>query len=452
MMHKGRFISLLMVLLIPAVLWAQSAAGESRHPYGLILYAQGSDLSIYRNGTLTDYDLSTSDVIGLPLFTGDLVQTGPGTFVEIQLQPSTTQLKIAENTTFRIQGLGGEGRGQIDLTYGRIRAKVESFAANVARDGSFPFSIRGQSAVAGVRGTDFGYDFIAGTDGETIPLTRVYCFEGSVEVTGTAGSGAAGGETGTGAETGSGATATGPGGQPAPAQVGPSSGSSTSFTDITGSVLIKANEMVTIAPPAPPAPPPAETGGTSTERTPQAKPPAPVIRTDPVAASVAQFWKSYDFQSRPISQDAAESRFPKLDQELDQHFGETVATAGQQDESPESDQASGEPQAASGQSGAGAQGGGSVTELPNESAPAPNPRLLPHETVSKTSQNLSMGIAIGGVTIGLAGAGLYYFGTDIFPGLSSETNGQLANGLIIAGTTLFGGGIIAYLVSLAANR
>ncbi len=70
----------------------------------------------------------------------------------------------------------------------------------------------------------------------------------------------------------------------------------------------------------------------------------------------------------------------------------------------------------------------------------------------KTAQNVSMGIAIGGTTLGIAGAGLYFFGTTMFPGMSSQTNSDLSNGLLISGCVLFGGGIISYLVSLAGAK
>ncbi len=299
MTHNRRFVLTLTALFVSITgVWAQAAADGSANPYGLILYAEGSDLTIYRNGTLTDYDLSSSDVIGLPLFAGDLVQTGPGTLVEVQLEPTRTQLKIAENTTFRIQSLGTAGTGEIDLTYGRIRAKVERLASNVASVGQYPFSVRGLAAVAGVRGTDFGFDYVAGTDGSTVPMTRIYCFEGAVEVNGINRTESPGQEAATPAKT---ATKT-----------------------IAGTVLIRADEMVTIA-----SVPVQEESGKQAGSTPfGTSHPESVFQTDSVSSSVTQFWDRYDFQSQPISSEAAERRFPKLGGELDSHFGETVGCVG----------------------------------------------------------------------------------------------------------------------------
>jgi hypothetical protein len=408
MIHKWRdFSAVIALILVAAAGWAQSAGGSNR-PFGLILYAQGNDVSIYRDGRLTDYDLATTDVIGLPVFTGDLVQTGPGTFVELQLQPSTTQLKIAENTTFRIQSMGSQGTGQIDLTYGRIRAKVEHFAAAVSSGGSFPFSIRGQGVVAGVRGTDFGYDYVAGTGGATIPLTRVYCFQGTVEVSGVSRQ------------------------QPTTVQTQTPEAQSAPET-ITGSVLLNADEMVSISA----APTREENGKPSGAASSAQTEDEPVIQTDSVSPAVTQFWKRYDFASSPISTDAAEQKFPKLNQELEQHFARTVAASGPASEAGVTPAASpaAEP---------------SPAPLPNENNPKPNPKLLPTQRIS-ISPAYSMGVAIGGLTIGLAGLGLSYFGTDIFPGMSSFTNGQLSNGLMISGGILFAGGLIAYLFSQAPN-
>lgn len=141
---------------------------------GIILYASGTELSIYRDGALHSYQLGYESAVGEPVYSGDMVQTGDATFVEIQLAPSNNVIKVAENTTFELTNLEAGGNGSFELTYGRVRARVRQLAMGER------FEISGRSASAGVRGTDFGFDLIAQPGGAM--AASVYCFEGSVDV------------------------------------------------------------------------------------------------------------------------------------------------------------------------------------------------------------------------------------------------------------------------------
>lgn len=151
---------------------------QEEEVFGIILYADGDEMSIFRQGELLSYDLLLDDVIGLPLLSGDMVQTEQGSSVEIQIMPSQSIIKVAENTTFQIGDLGTGGGADFELLYGRVRARVSRLT------GDEQFQIRGRSAIAGVRGTDFGFDYITRIGSNLAPSTSVYCFEGSVAVAG----------------------------------------------------------------------------------------------------------------------------------------------------------------------------------------------------------------------------------------------------------------------------
>lgn len=168
----------LALLAMCLCLFAQAAAAQesAAKSFGVVLYAEGDDLTVYRDKVLKTYAVAGGTVIGLKLMPGDLVQTGPGTFIEIQLAPSKSIIKVAENTSFRITGLGSDKGSTIDVVYGRIRAKVDSLL------GAGGFAIRGQTAVAGVRGTEFGYDVIAAPGIGDEPSSRIYCFSGKIKV------------------------------------------------------------------------------------------------------------------------------------------------------------------------------------------------------------------------------------------------------------------------------
>lgn len=164
----------------PLVVGAENPSGS-----GEIVYAEGKDFSVVRQGNRTSYAVSDPQVIGLPVAEGDLIQTGGGTFVEVQLLPRGSVIKIAENSSFLFKGLGPEGATvSLGLLYGRVRAKVATLSGNDS------FTIRTGSTVAGVRGTDFGMDsIIQPYDNQTsdavpsfTPSVRVYCFTGQVAV------------------------------------------------------------------------------------------------------------------------------------------------------------------------------------------------------------------------------------------------------------------------------
>lgn len=146
---------------------------------GVIVYAEGNDITILRAGRPHVLDAGFGEPLGEPLLPGDQLTTDENTYAEIQLLTSRNIVKVAENTTLVMTELTGEGDSALSVTYGRLRARVDRLTGNDR------FEVRGVTSVAGVRGTDFGYDQVLDpVTGELI--NRVYCFEGSVSVASTA--------------------------------------------------------------------------------------------------------------------------------------------------------------------------------------------------------------------------------------------------------------------------
>ena len=165
-----------MVLLVAyGALGQETGQSSGTSSFGVVIYAEGDTVSVIRDLRRTEYDAFTGELLGLPLFSGDLIQTDPDTYIEIQLLPSRSIIKVAENTSFTVEQISATGDGVFDLSYGRLRARVTRLA------GAQPFEIRGVGATAGVRGTDFGTDVIVEPVGGA-SLTRVYSFEGDVHV------------------------------------------------------------------------------------------------------------------------------------------------------------------------------------------------------------------------------------------------------------------------------
>ncbi len=165
-------ISVPIVALAMSVLCAGAAMAQAKAA-AVIEYASSDDVIVIRAGRA----LTIDDPFGLELQEGDNVQTGKATLLEIRLTRGNAVFKLAENTTF-VLSKAVSGETALSLVYGRLRAKVDTLSGNDA------FTLASASAVAGVRGTDFGMDVIASrSTGLSYPLTQVYCFEGEVIVT-----------------------------------------------------------------------------------------------------------------------------------------------------------------------------------------------------------------------------------------------------------------------------
>jgi hypothetical protein len=157
---------LLMLLLSPLRLSADQA---------LIIYASGEEIEIHdASGEVVE----VSELIGHPLGRGDTLITGEDSFVEIRLDPGRNVIKIAENTTFQLQGIEARASSIFQVFYGSVRARVQKLAK------AEEFGIRGGDAIAGVRGTDFGLNVLVDRDQEDAdPVTEIFCFNGKILVT-----------------------------------------------------------------------------------------------------------------------------------------------------------------------------------------------------------------------------------------------------------------------------
>ena len=130
---------------------------------GLISYFDG-DVSIRRGNTTLEADF------GLPVFQGDVLETGSNSLLIIQLN-SKGELKLRGNTILILEATGKET--SIILNSGSVFAKVNKLVNS-------SFSVRTPSMVAGVRGTEF---FVAyGRTVETEPDVWLCVNEGSVNV------------------------------------------------------------------------------------------------------------------------------------------------------------------------------------------------------------------------------------------------------------------------------
>ena len=123
------------------MVWAQGG------PKVLLVYADDeSALTV-----ITKEGVPRSAMMGDVIQAGETIKTAKTT-AEIQLDPNGSIIKLARNTTFKIEALAG-GQGQDTNRMSLVGGKIRTVAAKVT--GTEKYEIRTPTAVCGVRGTDF---------------------------------------------------------------------------------------------------------------------------------------------------------------------------------------------------------------------------------------------------------------------------------------------------------
>ncbi len=163
-------------IALMAALAAYVAGPVMGEPLARIAYWEGSGFTLARDGESVYYDLYASDPTGLDLEAGDVLLTEEDTYLELEGTATGSLIKVAENTSFALKS-ARNGGGVVEVTYGRVRARIENLT------GGAEFWVTGFDTVAGVRGTDFGYDLLFdAADPDAEKRTTVYTFQGAVEV------------------------------------------------------------------------------------------------------------------------------------------------------------------------------------------------------------------------------------------------------------------------------
>ncbi len=127
----------------------------------VITDANGFDVSFY---------------IGMGLSPGDQVVTGD-TSAELRLDPNGSIIRIAPETTFTVGSFQGRDNAP-ETSFAVDRGRMRMVAARITgRDSRY--SIVTPTAVAGVRGTDFGVS-VVGEGAGVLPSEELFVFEGEV--------------------------------------------------------------------------------------------------------------------------------------------------------------------------------------------------------------------------------------------------------------------------------
>ncbi len=149
---KRNFVTLLVIaLLFSFQLSAQNTAGLTGAE---LVYVDGAEFTVtYADGTVFDFKkggINEGDLIPV----GAMIKTGPKTLAELRIKPNRSIIKLSRGSQFKLESVatpGGGGSTSMSLASGKLRA----IAARIS--GAEEFKIRGQTAVCGVRGTDFTF-------------------------------------------------------------------------------------------------------------------------------------------------------------------------------------------------------------------------------------------------------------------------------------------------------
>ena len=159
-----KILLLLFIFAVPFIAIAQDTG-----PYAVLEYYE-DDLALEINDI--DGNPITDIYYGMELQEGDTIRTN-GTVAELRLDPNGSIIKLANDTVFTIEHLQRDASGSNDF---RLAAgKIHAVAARTKVASSY--RVRTQSAVCGVRGTDFGVVSIPGSE------EKAFVLEGLIDYT-----------------------------------------------------------------------------------------------------------------------------------------------------------------------------------------------------------------------------------------------------------------------------
>ncbi len=159
-------------ILIGILIFAATAAFAQSDPVAILEYFDDDQELQIRD---TD-DFEVNFYIGIALNPGDQIITGD-TSAEIRLDPNGSIVRLAPNTRFVVEGLQGR-EGAEENSFAMERGRMRMVASRLLQDDESRYSVRTPTAVAGVRGTDFG--MVSQPEEAQNAMEELFVFSGEV--------------------------------------------------------------------------------------------------------------------------------------------------------------------------------------------------------------------------------------------------------------------------------
>lgn len=115
-----------LAVVLGIIIGFPAAAAELEHDpdesaIAVILQAEGSNVTVYRNSTRQNIAAGKMADAGLPLFNDDIIQTGADSSVEMQVQPSSGIIRLGSDTSIAL--LSDSAPIGLTLAYGSLQLK-----------------------------------------------------------------------------------------------------------------------------------------------------------------------------------------------------------------------------------------------------------------------------------------------------------------------------------------
>lgn len=160
------------IVLICILAFAATTAFAQSDPVAILEYFDDDQELQIRD---TD-DFEVNFYIGIALNPGDQIITGD-TSAEIRLDPNGSIIRLAPNTRFVVEGLQGR-EGAEENAFAMERGRMRMVASRLLQDDESRYSVRTPTAVAGVRGTDFG--MVSQPEEAQNAMQELFVFSGEV--------------------------------------------------------------------------------------------------------------------------------------------------------------------------------------------------------------------------------------------------------------------------------
>lgn len=160
------------IVLIYILIFAAAPVFAQSEPVAILEYFDDDQELQIRDAD----DFQVNFYIGIALNPGDQIITGD-TSAEIRLDPNGSILRLAPDTRFVVEGLQGRDGAQ-ENAFAMERGRMRMVAARLISGEENRYSVRTPTAVAGVRGTDFGLVSLP-EDAENA-LEELFVFTGEV--------------------------------------------------------------------------------------------------------------------------------------------------------------------------------------------------------------------------------------------------------------------------------
>jgi hypothetical protein len=169
------------IMLWGLALWAVSAITAQERESAKVYHVKGRDFAIMLNNQRVVFPAEQVRGEGIRLERSGVINTGPGTDLELYVAPSGSVIKLSENTSLVYNGLDSNGNfAELGLLYGRIRVISGMYPSErnsiVVRSGGVSIHIREG---------DFGVDCLLDPgvwNSAMRPIFRVHAFRGTAEV------------------------------------------------------------------------------------------------------------------------------------------------------------------------------------------------------------------------------------------------------------------------------